>query len=172
MPQLDISETSYANNVKVYCWDDRIKLSIGKYCSFAEDIQIICGGEHDTDWVSTFPFFDRFKQEKNYHLKKPRFKGDIKIGNDVWIGQRVTILSGVTIPDGCVVAAGAVVTNSPAPYSIIGGIPAKVIKKRFSDDIIEKLLKIQWWDWDEETILNRTAEMVDVEKFCEKYYTD
>ncbi len=172
IPQLDLSETSYANEVKVYCWSDKIKLTIGKYCSLAEDIQFICGGEHDSDWVSTFPFFKRFKQEENYHLNRPRFKGNITIGNDVWIGQRATVLSGVTLPDGCIVAAGAVVVSSPPPYSIVGGVPAKVIRKRFSDEIIEKLQKIRWWDWDEETILQRTTEFMDVEKFCEKYYKE
>lgn len=82
----------------------------------------------------------------------PATKGDIVIGNDVWIGKEATILSGVTIGDGAVVGCKALVAKDVPPYTIVGGNPAKVIKKRFPNDIIEKLLKIKWWDWEDEKI--------------------
>jgi len=112
-------------------------ISIGKYCSFADNLTIVGGGEHDIDWVSSFPFIDIFKLEKYKHLKKPRFKGNVSIGNDVWIGMNATILSGVHIGDGAVIAAGAVVTCDIPPYAIAGGVPAKVIKYRFDRRITE-----------------------------------
>ena len=79
-------------------------------------------------------------------------KGNITIGNDVWIGYEAVILSGVTIGDGAIIGTRAVVTKDVPPYTIVGGSPAKVLKKRFSDDIIDKLLKIKWWNWPVEKI--------------------
>ncbi len=123
-------------------------LTIGKFCSFAEDINILLGGDHHTDYVSTYPFNIRFSEWKNtkdiFHLKKGR---DVTIGNDVWIGRGVTILSGSNIGDGSVIAAGAVVRGNIEPYSIYGGVPAKFIKYRFSENQISDLLKISWWNW-------------------------
>lgn len=127
------------------------KLKIGKFCSFAPDVKIMLGGEHRTDWCSAYPF-NAFMSEFSYIDGHPQSKGDITIGNDVWIGSGVTIMSGVTIGDGSVIAANACVTKDVEPYTIVGGIPAKLIRKRFSDEEVRQLLQIRWWDWKWEEI--------------------
>lgn len=86
-------------------------------------------------------------------------KGDIIIGNDVWIGYEAVILAGVTVGDGAIIGARAVVTKDVPPYTIVGGVPAKTIRKRFSDDVISKLLKMKWWDWPEETIKRHISDI-------------
>lgn len=128
------------------------KIEIGKYCSIASGVRIVAGGNHPVDWVSTFPFRVYFDLPGKFNDGMPSSNGDIIIGNDVWIGTGVTILSGVKIGDGSVIAANALVTKDISPYSIVGGIPAKTIKKRFSDEKIVQLLSIKWWDWDESKI--------------------
>ncbi|MDG5469924.1 CatB-related O-acetyltransferase [Deltaproteobacteria bacterium IMCC39524] len=168
-PTLNIGKGSYVNGIDLYCWDDRIEVSIGRYCSIADKVTIIAGGEHDMDWVTTYPFIPKWKVEDLYHLQKPRFKGDIKIGNDVWISNNVVILSGVTISDGAVVGAGSIVTKDVNPYSIVAGNPARVVKKRFSDDIIEQLLDIKWWDWDEEKIHENLILLSRVNDFIQQH---
>jgi virginiamycin A acetyltransferase len=130
-------------------WHQGSTLKIGNFSSIAENVTILLGGNHPTDWISSFPFgvvFDEFK-ERNYKYPKSS-KGSVIIGNDVWIGLNTTILSGVTIGDGAIVAAGSIVTKNVEPYAIVGGNPAKLIKKRFSDEAISKLLAIKWWEWE------------------------
>lgn len=149
--KVSIGEFTYGiPTVRTY-ENDETKLRIGKFCSIAECVTILCGGLHRVDWISTYPF-NMYLQDYNYIEGHPITKGDIAIGNDVWIGRGVTILSGVTIGDGAVIAANATVSKDVAPYTVVGGVPAKLIKKRFSDDIIDKLLDIKWWDWDYEKI--------------------
>jgi len=157
-------------------WGEGASLYIGKFCSIADQVAILLGGNHRTDWVSTYPFmafndhFPAFAETKGH----PATKGDIKIGNDVWIGTGVTILSGVTIGDGAVIAAHAVVSKNIPPYAIAAGNPAVVAKYRFSGAAIEKLLKIKWWDWDKEKI-NEHANLIchpDIEKFIARFNTD
>lgn len=115
------------------------KLKIGAYCSIAEEVLFILGADHALDNVSTYPFKYRIIKNADYEAVS---KGDIIVDDDVWIGQRTTIMSGVHIRQGAVIAAGAVVTKDVPAYSIVGGIPAKVIRYRFSDDIIHELLKL------------------------------
>jgi virginiamycin A acetyltransferase len=106
------------------------------------------GGNHDVTRISSFPFGIKFTNN-NYKLLKtvqPLTKGDVIIWSDVWIGERVTILSGVCIGHGAVIAAGSVVTKNVLPYAIVGGNPAQEIKKRFNEEIIDKLLELRWWD--------------------------
>ena len=138
----------------VHDWSDGTTLTIGKYTSIAEGVNILLGGNHRVDWVTTYPFpaLDDEWPDASGIEGHPQSKGNIVIGNDVWLGFGVTILSGVEIGDGAVIAARSVVTKSVPPYAIVGGIPAKVIKYRFSDDVIEKLLSLQWWNWDEQKI--------------------
>jgi acetyltransferase-like isoleucine patch superfamily enzyme len=123
------------------------QLIIGKFCSIADGVVILLGGNHRTDWVTTYPFnalLDEFKNIPGH----PSTKGDVVIGNDAWLAHQSLILSGVTIGDGAVVAARAVVTKNVPPYAIVAGNPARVIRYRFSDDTIARLLRIRWWDWD------------------------
>ena len=106
---------------------------------------------HRMDWVSTFPFYYQaniFKSSKNAYEKV----GDTTIGNDVWIGSEAMIMAGVNIGSGAVVAARAVVSKDVPAYAVVGGNPAQVIKYRFDEETIVKLLKLKWWDWPEEEV--------------------
>jgi len=130
------------------------KIHIGKYCSLSKNIRIITGGIHPVDRISTFPFRAKFNLNGKFKNGMPYSKGDIFIGNDVWIGTGVTILSGVTIGDGAVIATNSTVTKNIPPYAVAGGVPCKIIRNRFENEIIEKLLKIKWWDWDDKKIID------------------
>lgn len=153
---LSVGEHTYGN-FKVDCYKgSESKLTIGKYCSISPDVRFITGGIHPTDWVALYPFRIYWNLAGAYSDGTPATKGPISVGNDVWIGTGATILSGVVIGDGAVVMARAVVTKSVQPYAIVGGVPAKLIKRRFAEDIIEKLLELKWWDWEESRILKNT----------------
>ena len=128
------------------------KVSIGKFCSIAKNVRIITGGIHPTDWISTYPFRNQFNLPGKNRDGMPKTKGDIIVGHDVWIGTGVTILSGVKIGNGAVVATGAVVTKDIPAYAIVGGVPAKVIKYRFTPNQIKDLEMINWYDWHIEKI--------------------
>jgi acetyltransferase-like isoleucine patch superfamily enzyme len=135
--------------------DSGSNLIVGNFCQIAANVHIYLGGNHRTDFVTTYPFghiyeniFDNFNN-KGQH---PATKGDVIIGNDVWIAANVTIMSGITIGDGAVIANNSHVIKDVEPYSIVGGNPAKFIKYRFSKEQIDKLLKIKWWNWDDEKI--------------------
>ncbi|RWD71652.1 CatB-related O-acetyltransferase [Mesorhizobium sp.] len=121
-------------------------VSVGSYCSIAAGVLFIAAGEHPTSLVTTYPFTDFGRRSDGFG------KGPIKVGNDVWIGSRAIILSGVTIGDGAVVGAGSVVTKDVAPYAIVAGNPAKRIRQRFTPDIVDGLLAIKWWDWNDDEI--------------------
>ena len=129
-------------------------ISIGSFCSVARDV-MIQEYNHKLDRLSTHYLEKNFFRGKN--KSEIYSKGAIAVGNDVWIGAKAVILSGVTIGDGAVVAAGSVVTRDVPPYAIVGGNPARIIKYRFSDDVIVKLLATKWWTWPEEKIMkNKT----------------
>jgi virginiamycin A acetyltransferase len=127
------------------------KLFIGKYCSIACGARFIMNGaNHKMGSFTTFPFP---VVAVDWELDLGREQawdqaGDTVIGNDVWIGYESIIMPGIHVGDGAVLAARSLVTKDVPPYTIVGGSPARVIKKRFSDDIIEILLKLKWWDWD------------------------
>jgi len=148
--------------------DDRVK--IGKFCSIADDVVIIVSGEHRYDRVATFPLRSRFVE----NVEADTFsRGPVIIGNDVWIGSRAIILSGVKIDDGAVIGAGAVVTNDVPPYAIVAGVPAKVLRFRFTREQITKLLEIAWWNWGLEKIIrNMNYFYGDLEIFIEKFSKD
>ena len=124
------------------------KLIIGKFCQIAAGVNFVMNGaNHQMNAVTTFPFyiFEGWKQQVP-PLNKMPVKGDTIIGNDVWIGQNVTILPGVHIGDGAIIGLNSVVGSDVAPYTIVAGNPAKVIRKRFDNQLIKLLLKLKWWD--------------------------
>lgn len=128
-------------------WGEQERIVIGKFCSIADGVTIFGGGEHRADWVTTFPLRVAFDDPLAFQDGHPASKGETKIGNDVWIGYGATILSGVTIGDGAIVGAGAVVTRDVAPYTIVAGNPARLIRPRFPENQIAELLTIKWWNW-------------------------
>ena len=133
---------------------------IGRYCSIANDV-IIAASEHPITNFSTHPIsYD----VENYPGKETK----TIIGNDVWLGTRAIIKKGIKIGDGAVVASGAVVTKDVPPYAIVAGIPSKIIKYRFNEDIIEKLLKIEWWNFPPEKLQN--LKNLPIEEAVERLY--
>ena len=146
--------SNFEKNVKYHFDFIGDKLIIGKFCMIASDATFIMnGGNHLTEATSAYPFaiFGGAWQHAMGGKSYPT-KGDTVIGNDVWIGHNATIMPGVTIGDGAIIATKAVVAKNVEPYTIVGGNPAKPIKKRFSEDTISKLLELKWWDWDIEKI--------------------
>lgn len=144
------------NNVLYQYPINNDKLLIGKFCSIAcKSKFLMTSGNHTMKSLSTYTFpifYEEWGGDVSHITDAWDNKGDIVIGNDVWIGYNAIIMSGVKVGDGAIIGTRAIVTNDVPPYTIVGGIPAKVIKKRFSDDIILKLLKIKWWDWSVEKI--------------------
>ena len=134
-------------NIKVRDWGEGADVKVGSFCSIADNVTIFIGGNHRTDWVTTYPFGHIHKDVFDHHGKgHPATKGDVVIGNDVWIGSGSTILSGIKIGDGAVIAANSVVVKDIPAYAIAGGNPAKVLKMRFSRKQIDKLLQNPWWE--------------------------
>lgn len=116
--------------------DTNAELRIGNFCSIAEEVVFLLSGEHNIDTISSFPYEEKFMEKSNCAGSK----GSIIVNDDVWIGYRATIMSGVTIGQGAVIAAGSVVTKDVPAYAIVGGNPAKLIRYRFSQEIIDMLL--------------------------------
>ncbi|WP_300702133.1 DapH/DapD/GlmU-related protein [Bacteroides sp.] len=142
------SDTDFESHVTHhydFCGD---KLIIGKFCQIGKGVEFIMNGaNHQMNAVSTFPFYilEGWEQEAPPLSKMP-IKGDTIVGNDVWIGQNVTIMPGVTIGDGTIIGANSVVAKNVDPYTIVAGNPAKPIRKRFDDELIEMMLKFKWWN--------------------------
>lgn len=144
------------NNVLYHYPINGDKLKIGKFSSIACGAKFIfTSANHTMHSLSnyTFPiFFEEWRLDAKNIRSAWDNKGDIVVGNDVWIGYEAVILSGVTIGDGAVIGARAVVTKDVPPYTVVGGVPARPIKKRFDDETIAKLQKLSWWDWDKDKI--------------------
>src|SRR5215210_592105 len=161
---------NFEKNVKYHFDFVGDKLIIGKFCMIASGVTFIMNGaNHLTDAVTTFPFaifgngWEGAMEGKSYPTK-----GNIIIGNDVWIGYNATIMAGVKVGDGAIIATNATLTKDVEPYSIVGGNPAKEIRKRFTTEQIETLLNLKWWDWNIEKITsnlhNLTSNNIDALK--------
>ena len=156
---------NFEKNVKYHFDFIGDQLIIGKFCMIASDVKFIMNGaNHLSNAISTYPFavfgngWENAMEGKTYPNK-----GNIEIGNDVWIGYNATIMAGVKIGDGAIIATNATVVSDVKPYTIVGGNPAKEIKKRFSPEIIERLLKLQWWNWDIEKITKNVQNLTDLD---------
>ena len=147
------------NNVLYHYPINKDRLIIGKFCSIACGAKFLFNsGNHKMASLSTYTFplfFEEWDLEKENVAQACDQKGDIIIGDDVWIGYEAVVLSGVTIGDGAVIGCRAVVTKDIPPYTIVGGVPAKPIRKRFDEETIKELQKIKWWDWPEEKIAGK-----------------
>ncbi len=156
---------NFERNVK-YLFDfTGDKLIIGKFCMIASDVKFIMNGaNHLSQSLSAYPFaifgngWEHAMDEKQYP-----YKGDTTVGNDVWIGYNATIMAGVTIGDGAIIAANATVVKNVEPYSIVGGNPATLIRKRFDEQTIARLLELAWWNWDIAKITFATQFLTDMD---------
>lgn len=158
---------------RVIRWGDDGKLIVGKFCSISEDVTFLLSADHRMEWVTTYPFVAG-KMQKNLKWMKPepyiKSKGDIIVENDVWIGYDATIMDGVKIHNGAVIGAKSVVTKDVEPYKIVAGNPARIIRYRFSQEVIDAFLKIKWWDWDIKKIRDNVELMKYPSKFIRTHY--
>lgn len=151
----------FERNVLYHFRDDR--LIIGKFCAIARGVRFIMNGaNHKLSGFSTYPFnifgdgWERVTPEQSEYPNR----GDTVVGNDVWFGYQALVMPGVRIGDGAIVASRSVVTSDVAPYTIVGGNPARSVKQRFPDDVVGALLEIRWWDWDVEKITRNLEAIV------------
>jgi acetyltransferase-like isoleucine patch superfamily enzyme len=165
--RLTIGRGTYGNPRVVTFPGDTGRVTIGSFTSIGRDVHLMDGGNHRLDWVSMFPFRAVYGLDGAYADGHPATKGNIEIGSDVWIGRGARVMSGVTIGDGAVVAAYSVVTGDVRPYAIVAGVPARERKRRFTDQQIEALLEIAWWDWPMERIMASVSNLCDgrIEEF-------
>lgn len=150
-----------------------VNVKIGRYCSIGSNVKVISSTHPVHNMISTHPAFYSTMYNRLSYVEKSKFQEELKtsdgfscvIGNDVWIGDYVLIKGGVIIGDGAIIGMGAVVTKDVLPYEIVGGIPAKTIKYRFSDEVVKKLLIIKWWDKPKEWIQKNAEKFSDVDGF-------
>lgn len=152
----------------INCYDKVSQVSVASYCSIADRVTFLLGANHKKNLITTYPI-NRLDNTKTVTDASER--GDIIIGNSVWICYGATIIGPVKIGDGAIIAAGAVVTRDVPAYSVVGGVSAKIIKYRFNEGQIDKLLKIKWWNWSRSDILSRLDDIYneDIDGFLEKY---
>lgn len=151
-----VDSTKFEENNILFNWVEfGDKLIIGKFCAIAMGTQFLMGAaNHRMDSVTTYPFnvFGGGWEKFTPHLSRLPFKGDTVVGNDVWFGRDCFVMPGVKIGDGAIIAAKSVVTKDVPPYTVAGGNPIKIIRKRFDDQLIDHLLAIKWWDWSDNKI--------------------
>lgn len=148
-----VGRHTYGNPV-VRCYPgDTGTVSIGGFCSIADAVEIFLGGEHRTDFVSTFPFRARWELPGALEDGMPFSRGDVQIGNDVWLGRGARLMSGVSIGDGAVVGAYSVLATDVRPYAVVAGSPARERRRRFTEQTVEALLEASWWTWPDSELL-------------------
>jgi len=125
---------------------------IGAFCSFGPDVRLLTGGRHRLDWITTYPIRIKLGLPDAFNDGHPPPARPIVIGNDVWVATGATILDGVTVSDGAVIGANSMVTKDVRPYAIVVGNPGREVRRRFSDEEIEQLRDLQWWEWSDERI--------------------
>ena len=155
--RIKMGKYSYSReNIEVLAWGEKADLVVGAFTSIAKGCRCFLGGNHRTEWGTTYPFglinTNTFKGSNINTKEYSQTNGSINIGNDVWIGLNVTIMSGVHIGDGAVIAANSHVVRDVEAYSINGGNPAKLIKYRFNKDIIKEMMALKWWRYSDEKI--------------------
>lgn len=151
------------------------KSKIGRFCSIGENVKIVSDTHPSTLFVSTCPsFFSTRNQNGQTFVKENKFEeylsvegNSIIVGNDVWIGSHAVIRGGIEIGDGAIVAMGAVVTKDVPPYAIVGGVPARIIRYRFSEDQIDHLMKFQWWNKDDKWLQEHAGDFSNIDVFLE-----
>jgi len=177
MENVKIGEYTYHGNGFRVLWNVRQglrgkhldpKLTIGKFCSIADNVSIYLGGNHPTKYMTTFSLHAKLHNDWNASWGIHLSSGDVDIGNDVWLGDNVTVMSGVKIGDGAVVGAYSVVRSEILPYSINYGNPCQFIKKRFPEDTEMKLNEMQWWNWPIDKIKEATK-LLESENIDELY---
>lgn len=168
-----VGEKTYDNGAKVWRWTNA-SLKIGKFCSIAHNVNFIVDeGYHTCSEITNYPFINNLTLDSELISLRKTFnqKKGIKIGNDVWIGMNAIILPGVRIGNGVTIAAGSVVNKDVADYTVVGGVPATIIKKKYSDEVILKMLDIAWWNWNSKQIVDIKADFyLSIDDFIEKYY--
>jgi acetyltransferase-like isoleucine patch superfamily enzyme len=171
---MQVGRHTYGVNNITEQWSKQAQLVIGSFCSIAANVTIYLGGNHKADRITTYPFgnvnVDVFNnKEANKENKHPATNGNVIIGNDVWIGNNVTIMSGTKIGDGAVVGCNSRVSGKVKPYSVVMGNPSMFLYYRFNQEIIKKLLKIRWWEFDDEDI-NELSPLLCSNEF-DKFFT-
>lgn len=151
-PRIQVGRFTYGNpNFRI--WGEDESVSIGSFCSIADEVAIFGGGEHNTQWVTTFPLRIALGHEGAHADGHPATRGPTLIGHDVWIGHGATIMSGVIVGNGAIIGARAVVAKDVPPFAVVVGNPAVVVRYRFTQSQIEVLQQIRWWDWPIERII-------------------
>ena len=155
-------------NITMHFSESGAGLFLGSFCSISSGCVVYLGGNHRSEWATTYPFghmnpevFDKFDGAGH-----PKTNGNVVIGNDVWTGSDTTIMSGVTVGDGAVIAANSHVVKNVEPYSIVGGNPARLIRYRFEEDIRKKLVLLKWWDLPDDKI-NQITPLLCSTRYCE-----
>ena len=167
--------TYFDRHVNIITWSDQYKVHLGKYNSIGRDCNFFLHANHRADWVTTTsqllgPVTPEIA-DMHMNMGHPTCKGDIHVGNDVWIGATSTIMSGITIGDGAIIGAGSTVTKDVPPFAIVAGNPSKIVRYRFTEEQIEKLLQISWWDWEEDKIKDNAMSMwsSNIDDFINKF---
>jgi len=169
--RLTMGRCSYGDPLVATFPGDTACVRVGAFSSIGPDVILMDGGDHRVDWISTFPFRAVLDLPGAYQDGHPLSHGDIEIGNDVWIGRGARVRSGVSIGDGAVIGGYAVVTRDVRPYAIVAGVPARELRRRFSEEQVAALERIAWWLWPMEEIERHVPQLcsADIDAFIREH---